>query len=547
MGIVADNFAGGGGASLGISRALGRHPDVAINHDEMALAMYAANHPNTKLYCQSIFSVDPVDIAAGREVDLAWFSPDCTHYSRARGGKPKRQHIRDLPWVVHMWAQRVKPRLMFVENVEEILGWGPLDDDGRAVQKRKGETFRKWVAAIRREGYKVQWKVLRGDDYGAPTIRKRLFLVARCDGLPIVWPKPTHGRDVASLPPVKTAASHVIDFSLYCPSIFTRKKPLAENTQRRIARGLKKFVFDAEEPFIIPVGYGEREGQVPRVNSVNEPLGTVVASGVKHGLVVPYVQHIQHASNKNGTMPIDEPLRTVTAQPKGGGMALVSAFLAKHFGGVTGVDIRTPFPTVTTRGTQNMIVTAHLDRQFGMGCGSAADEPVPTVMPGGAGKTSLVTSHLTKFYGTCNHGQSVNEPMPTVTSSGTHIGEVRTELTRIPEVRAFLMKYYGEGGQLQDLREPLHTVPTKERFGLVTVEGEDYQITDIGMRMLSARELFRAQGFPDEYIIDPIYNGKPLIKTEQIKMCGNSVVCQVAEAVVRANYYAADDVRSVAA
>lgn len=449
--MIVDNFAGGGGASLGIEMALGRSPDVAINHDAAAVCMHAANHPQTQHYCQSVFRADPKDIAAGRAVDLAWFSPDCTHHSKAKGGKPRKKSIRDLAWVVVMWAERVRPAVIILENVEEFRQWGPLDAEGHPIADRKGETFNFWIRQLRRCGYKVDWREQRACDYGAPTIRKRLFLVARCDGLPIVWPAATHGPEGSGLLPFRTAAE-IIDWSIPAPSIFERQKPLADKTLARIARGIQRFVIDAAQPFIVPVGYGERGGQLPRVHALADPLPTVVASGTKHHLV--------------------------------------NAFIIKHFGGMTGVPVTTPLPTITTRGTQNQ----------------------------------LATSSIIKLRGTCRDGHPVTEPLHTISAGGTHFGEVR----------ALLTKYYGAGTG-QGLEEPLHSVTTKDRFALVTVQGEVYAISDIGMRMLVPRELFRAQGFPDSYKIDPLFNGKPMTKTLQVEKCGNSVSPVHAAAIIAAN------------
>lgn len=458
--LVVDNFAGGGGASTGIARALGRAVDIAINHDPEAVAMHRANHPHTRHFCESVFAVDPVSITRNQPVGLAWFSPDCTHHSKAKGKKPRSNKRRGLAWIVIRWARRVRPRVIMLENVEEFADWGPLRPDGTPCEKRKGQTFRQWVAQIERYGYRVEWRELRACDYGAPTIRKRLFLVARRDGLPIVWTAPTHGGDRL---PYRTAAE-CIDWSIPCPSIFERKKPLRDATCRRIAAGVMRYVVNNPAPFVVTLthhvapaliqtGYGERKGQAPRALDLNKPLGTVVAGGAKH--------------------------------------ALVAAFLAKHYTGVVGSDARQPIGTVTA--------TDH---------------------------HSLVTSHLVKLYGTCKDGAPVTAPMPTVTASGSHIGEVR----------AFLVKYYGQGGQMQDVREPLHTIPTRDRFGLVMVDGEPHQIVDIGMRMLQPRELARGQGFSDEYIIDLEHNGKPLTKTAQTRMIGNSVCPDMAEALVRANF-----------
>lgn len=512
--IIVDSFAGGGGASTGIKLALGVSPDIAINHDAIALAMHAANHPDTLHLPHNIWKVDPLAVCDGRPVGLLWASPDCKHFSKAKGGKPVEKSIRDLAWVVVRWARQVKPRVIILENVEEFSTWGPLADDGRPCPVRKGQTFKTWIGELKRLGYKVEWRDLRACDFGAPTIRKRLFVIARRDGERIAWPEPTHGNPKSEavksgkLQPWRTAAE-IIDWSLPCPSIFlTReearaigvKRPLAEATMARIAKGIKRYVLDAAEPFIVNLthhggvrteplgepfktvtgahrgekalvmpsvapfitGYGEREGQEPRAPGLGKPLGTVVAGGVKHALVVPHIMTM-----RNSLKPFneaDKPTHTITSG--GAHLYLVSAFLAQHNLGVVGHDSR--------------------------------------------------------------------EPGPTQTAQGWHIGEVR----------AFLTKYYGTGDGAS-LAEPSHTVTTKERFGLVTINGEDYQIVDIGMRMLTPRELFRAQGFPDDYIIDRAraYSDgavvhaadAPISKTDQVRMCGNSVCPDIAEALVRAN------------
>lgn len=484
--IIVDNFAGGGGASLGIELALGRSPDIAINHDREAVAMHEANHPHTSHYCEDVWAVDPREAAAGRSVGLAWFSPDCKHFSKAKGGRPLSKKIRGLAWVAVKWAKLVRPRVIVVENVEEFQDWGPLLADNTPCPVRKGLTFRRWKRQLEKLGYVVECRELRACDFGAPTIRKRLFVIARCDGQPVVWPSPTHGPRT---PYAYRTAAECIDWSLPCPSIFDRVRPLADATLRRIAKGVQRYVIEAAEPFIVPVthqggdrvhgisepfrtvtaakrgefalavptliqtGYGERSGQAPRVPGLDKPLGTVVAGGQKH--------------------------------------ALVAAFLAQHNTGVVGHRAQKPLSTITGRGTQQQVVT----------------------------------SHLLKLYGTCQHGQDHHQPMPTVTAHGNHLGEVR----------AFLIKYYGTDQDPQ-LRIPMHTVTTKDRFGLVTVAGEDYVIADIGMRMLQPRELYRAQGFPDTYRIDIDVAGKLLTKTAQVRMCGNSVCPPVARAIVAANY-----------
>ena len=510
--IVVDNFAGGGGASTGIEMALGRSPEIAINHDPDAIAMHTVNHPSTEHYCESVWDIVPRDVVAGRPVGLVWLSPDCKHFSKAKGSTPVSKKIRGLAWVALRWAAQVRPRVIILENVEEFQTWGPLliDSEGNARPDpaKKGRTFNSFINALRRQGYKVEWRELRACDYGTPTIRKRLFLIARRDGAPIVWPKPTHGDPASAevragkLQPWPTAAD-VIDWSIPCPSIFLTqeeakaqglnvKRPLAEATMRRIAKGVERFVIDAAEPFIVNTRNGEREGQQPRVRGIDHPLWTVTAQGSQGALCIPtlapFITEHANASHQRN-MPADEPLRTICAEVKGGHFALVSAFLAKYYTGVVGAELAQPLPTVTT-----------------------------------VDHNALVTSHLVKLRGTCQHGQPVTEPMPTVTAGGLHIGEVR----------AFLLKYYGTDSTTP-CSEPLHTVTTRDRFGLVTVRGEDYQIVDIGMRMLEPHELFAAQGFPADYVIDHDATGKKFTKTAQVARCGNAVCPPLAAALVRAN------------
>lgn len=456
--LIVDNFAGGGGASTGLEMA-GLPVDIAINHDPVALGMHAANHPNTRHIISDVFDVDPREVTDGRSVGLAWFSPDCKHFSKAKGGKPVEKKIRGLAWVALKWAVSVRPRIICLENVEEFEDWGPLLLDGKPCPERKGQIFNLFVKRFEQAGYCVEWRQHRACNYGAPTIRKRLIVIMRCDGLPIIWPDPTHGDptglEVVSglLHPWRTAAE-CINWSIRCPSIFERKRPLVENTLRRIARGIQRFVIEADDPFIVPafISYGQHGG---RNRDINQPHHTITAS----------------RKDTNG---------------------LVTAFLAQHNTGATGHDARKPLSTITGRGTQQQAVAAF----------------------------------LTKFYGTCNHGSSLRQPFPTVTATGTHIGEVR----------AFLMKYYGMGGQWQDCREPMHTISTKDRLGLVTIAGEEWQIVDIGMRMLSARELFRAQGFDDSYIIQRQADGTPITKTQQVEKCGNSVPPPLAQAIAHANF-----------
>ncbi|GAT35603.1 DNA (cytosine-5)-methyltransferase 1 [Terrimicrobium sacchariphilum] len=644
--LIVDNFAGGGGASTGIELGIGRNVDIAINHNEEACDMHAANHPQTRHYCEDVFSIDPLEVTNGRPVGLAWFSPDCKHFSKAKGGKPRSKKIRGLAWVMIRWAATVSPRVMILENVEEFRTWGPLLADGSPCKKRAGQTFRSFVRQLEKLGYAVEHRELRACDYGAPTIRKRLFLIARRDGRPIVWPEPTHGAPnsegvrAGRLLPWRTAAE-CIDWSIPTRSIFERERPLAEATMRRIARGIQKFVIDSPTPFIVKVnhgasegfrgqslgdplqtitskhgygmatpfvarvahgerdktgkkrgrgehpteeplptvlaspefslvtpfvtehanssnqrnialdeplrtqcanvkgghfavaaatlvqtGYGEREGQAPRAPGIEKPLGTAVAGGQKHAVVSATLIGAGGPTYGGKPKPVDQPHGTMTTENH---TALCTAFLAKHQserheGEVQGAPLDGAAPTVKTRDS-NAIVTANIVRQFGESVGSSTSAPVGTVTAGGGGKTGLVTSHLAKLKGTCQHGQASDEPLHTVQAGGLHYAEVR----------AFLIKYYGNEKDGFAPTEPMHTVTAKDRVGLVTVGGEDYAIADIGMRMLEPHELYAAQGFPPGYIIAPIINGKRLSKAAQVRMCGNSVCPPIAAALVSAN------------
>lgn len=584
--IVVDLFAGGGGASVGIEAALGRCVDVAVNHDPLAIAMHRANHPHTLHLTADVFEVDPVEATGGRPVGLLWASPDCTFFSKARGSKPIRhasRKRRSLAWVVVKWARAVRPRVIMLENVEEFADWGPLDREGRPCARRRGNTFKRWVSMLRAEGYSVQWRVLRACDYGAPTIRKRLFLVARCDGEPINWPEVTHadprtvsqgygganvragdrhqehvarnhpnngaaraGADIKGggpdravssrgggrphpagrFHPFRTAAE-CIDWSLPCPSIFERKKPLADATLRRIARGIVRYVIQAAEPFIVT----NTTGHAP--HSTREPLSTVT-TGDHHYLVEPFVVGAGGPAYSGKPQSVREPLRTVMVenhravvapilascahgvksagetrcnrlseptrtQTTSNRYALVSAFITKHYGGVVGTRIDAPLPTTTARGTQNQLTAAH----------------------------------LVKLRGTCRDGQDLRQPAPTITAHGNHAALVA----------ALLVKFYGNEREGLNLACPLHTITTRDRFGLVTctVQGETYIIVDIGMRMLQPHELYAAQGFPRGYVhgwgVDEAGGRIPLTKTAQVRLCGNSVCPPVPEALVRANLY----------
>lgn len=432
--LIVDNFAGGGGASTGIELATGYSVDIAINHDPEAIKMHKANHPNTMHYCENVWAVDPVKACKGHPVGLAWFSPDCKHFSKAKGGKPKDKNIRGLAWVACRWAGLVRPRVIMLENVEEFKTWGPLNRGHHPIKSKQGKTFEKFVQQLNDLGYEVQFKELIAADYGAPTMRKRFFMIARYDGKPIVWPEPTHApadsEEVkAGLLKPYVGAYTQIDFSRPCPSIFDTSeeikekygiravRPLAQKTMDRIARGLKKFVLNNPEPFIIQCNHGGER----RPNDIREPMSTITG---KHGygIVEPYMVQIgQTGFSKDRSKDVREPLHTITTSPG-------------HFG----------------------------------------------------------------------------------------------------EVRAFLMKYYGQGVG-QDIKEPLDTVTSRDRFGLVTIKGVDYQIVDIGLRMLEPRELYGCQGFPDDYIIDHDYTGKTYPRSEQVRRCGNAVCPPIPAALVRAN------------
>lgn len=575
--IIVDNFAGGGGASTGIELATGRSVDIAINHDPAAIAMHRANHPETEHYCESVWDVNPREVTGGRPVGLVWLSPDCKHFSKAKGGKPVEKGIRGLAWVAVRWAATVRPRVIMLENVEEFKTWGPLMKDGYPDPDQKGRTFNCFVNALRRQGYRVEWRELRACDFGAPTIRKRLFLVARCDGRPIVWPEPTHGAPdspevlAGKRKPWRTAAE-IIDWSIPCPSIFERKKQLAENTERRIVRGLQRFILENPNPFIAPfVIKVNHHGTDFRGQPIDEPLQTVTAKN-GWGIVTPYIARIGQTGFGEDRLQYkaEDPLTTVTTKaehllvsptlieigygegpgqaPRVPGLhkplgtvvsggrkhALVAAFLARHFGNSVGSSIDDPVGTVTAGGGgHSALVTAHITKFRTGATGHKMNEPLHTITSGaGAARPAgaahalgLVTSHLVKLRGTCQDGQQATEPMPTITAGGLHVGEVR----------AFLLKYYGSADNGQQLGEPLHTVTTKDRFGLVTIHGVDYQIVDIGMRMLEPHELFAAQGFPPNYIIDVDADGVRYPKSAQVARCGNAVPPPFAEALVRAN------------
>lgn len=609
--IIVDNFAGGGGASTGIEMAIGRSVDIAINHDPNAVAMHTTNHPETLHYCENVFDIDPVAATAGRPVGLAWFSPDCRHFSKAKGAKPVEKSIRGLAWIVIRWALSVRPRVMMLENVEEFKTWGPLlAAEMRPDPARAGETFEAFcgmlsggipaghpalaecceflgialdgvpaqqlVAGL---GYAVDHRELRACDFGAPTIRKRFFMVMRCDGVPVTWPEPTHGDPKTPVvqsgkqAPWRTAAE-CIDWSIPAQSIFDRKKPLAENTLKRIARGIQRFVIDSATPFIVKCNHTTTKGKYDcfRGQALEEPLQTITKT---HGYAIA-VPHLTKFRTGAIGQKVTDPVPTVTAgtsaRPGGNGHALgvVEAALAplitRQFGASIGhradepsatitaggggksqlvvptmiqmgygerpgqeprvLQLDNPLGTVTAGGNKFATVSAFLAKHYGgnyQGAGVGMDEPMHSVTT--VYHHAAVTSHLVKLRGTCRDGQRTDQPMPTVTAGGLHVGEVKTMLAvdgydeqRAQQALAFLRQYCGE-----------------DCDGLVTIGGVVYRIVDIGMRMLQPVELYRAQGFPEWYIIDRDYMGTRYAKDKQVARCGNAVPPPFAEALVRAN------------
>lgn len=565
-----DNFAGGGGASTGIELATGYSVDIAINHDPEAIKMHKANHPNTKHYCENVWTVDPVKACKGHPVGLAWFSPDCKHFSKAKGGKPKDKNIRGLAWVALRWAGLVRPRVIMLENVEEFKTWGPLNRRHHPIKSKQGKTFEKFVQQLTDLGYEVQFKELVAADYGAPTMRKRFFMIARYDGKPIAWPEPTHAPAdseavKAGLLKPYVGAYTQLDFSLPCPSIFDTSeeikekygiravRPLAQKTMDRIARGLKKFVLDNPEPFIIQCNHGGER----RPNDIREPMPTITG---KHGygIVEPYMVQCKY---NNEAQDVQKPIGTLTTV---GSHLLVEPKLAPYMGTNTtnhpGGNCKDPIHTITTGNQQCLIsptliqyhsetskdgvrgqtiedpiMTVDSSNRYGLvtsflhkyydggykGAGETVENPLPTVTAWD--HNSVVTANLIQMNNHCD-GKDIRQPLPTITAGDGHFGEVR----------AFLIKYYGQGTG-QDIKDPLDTVTAHDRFGLVTINGTDYQIVDIGLRMLEPKELYGCQGFPDDYIIDHDYTGKTYPRSEQVRRCGNAVCPPIPAALVKAN------------
>ncbi len=536
--LIVDNFAGGGGASTGIELATGYSVDIAINHDPEAIKMHKANHPNTKHYCENVWAVDPVKACNGHPVGLAWFSPDCKHFSKAKGGKPKDKNIRGLAWVACRWAGLVRPRVIMLENVEEFKTWGPLNRGHHPIKSKQGKTFERFVQQLTDLGYKVEFRELVAADYGAPTMRKRFFMIARCDGKPIVWPEPTHGPAdseavKAGLLKPYVGAYTQIDFSRPCPSIFDTAeeikekygiravRPLAPKTMERIARGLKKFVLNNPEPFIIQCNHGGER----RPNDIRDPMPTITG---KHGygIVEPYMVQIgQTGFTADRSKDVREPLTTIVSKNE---HCLISPTLIQYHsetaqGEVRGQTIKDPIMTVDGSNRYGL-VTSFLHKYYDggyTGAGESVEKPLQTVTA--RDHDSVVTANLIQMNNHCD-GRDIREPIPTITAGDGHFWEVR----------AFLIKYYGEGTG-QDIKEPLDTITSRDRFGLVTINGVDYQIVDIGLRMLEPRELYGCQGFPDDYIIDHDYTGKTYPRSEQVRRCGNAVCPPIPAALVRSN------------
>lgn len=535
--LIIDNFAGGGGTSTGLEQAFGRPVDIAINHDPEALAMHAINHPHTQHLCESVWDVDPIEVTKNQPVGLVWLSPDCKHFSKAKGGKPVEKKIRGLAWVTLRWAALCKPRVIMLENVEEFKTWGPLmiDAEGNAKPDpaKRGQTFDSFVRQLRGHGYSVDWRELRACDFGAPTIRKRFFLIARRDGLPIQWPGQTHAdpKKRSDLLPWRTAAS-CIDFSIPCPSIFERSRPLADATLRRIAKGIMRYVVNSASPFIVLLTH---QGSV-RVEGLDEPFRTI--TGARRGeraLIAPTLVQVGYGEREGQTpraLDIEKPLGTVV----GGAAkhAAVTAFLAKHYTGVVGSDLGDPIGTVTSVDHHSLVAANLIHMGHGEASANGAkrwshgirdvEMPINTITASGA-VAGIVTSNLIKLRGTSNAADT-DEPLGTISAGGMHHAEVR----------AFLLSYYGTD-QAPKIDGPLATITSRDRFGLVTIHGQDYQIVDIGLRMLTPRELYHAQGFPSTYVIgDNPAQGLSLTKSAQVRMCGNSVSPVMSRALVESNF-----------
>lgn len=551
---IVDSFAGGGGASTGIELATGRVVDIAINHDPDAILMHKTNHPHTMHYQASVWDVDPMEVTGGSPVGLFWASPDCKHFSKAKGGKPVDKQIRGLAWIVLRWAGTVRPRVIILENVEEFQTWGPVRK-GRPVKAKAGQTFRRFISQLEDLGYSVEWRELVAADYGAPTTRKRFFLIARCDGRPIVWPEPTHAP--VDRPEVKAglkkpwrSAAEIIDWTLPCPSIFdTREeikakyglnaqRPLRPNTMRRVARGVDKFVIKSAVPYILPMGCGPRDPNVVpwtvtnTTNStghpVNEPIDTARTGGGGGQMFMSasLIQYHTERSEMVRGQGITNPLMTVDASNRYG---LAAATLTKYYSGADQAqDAGQPLHTVTTKDREGVTV-ASLSKYYGGIVGAEVSGPLPTVTA--IDHNALQAAHMIKMKGT-NLGSPASEPVQTITAGGGHHGVVTTEVVEAkpganlrnwPKIRDLLNTYCG-----------YHLA--ENEVILFLIGGAWYFMADIGLRMLTPRELYRANGFPDDYKIDRDYLGHVYGKGKQVARCGNAVPPPFATALVRANF-----------
>ena len=610
--IVVDFFCGGGGAGTGLEMGLGRAVTVAKNHSPAAISMHTINHPHAKHFTTDVFEGDPDTECGGRAVGWFHMSPDCTHHSQAAGGQPRKREIRNLSWIGLKWAGMKRPRVISLENVKQILQWGPLvakrcKSTGRVIKlgggvaeagevvpvseqflvpdpKRRGQTWAVFVAELQRLGYVVEWRVIKACDFGAPTSRERLFMIARCDGQPIVWPEPTHAKNPAKGQQKWRTAAECIDWTIPSKSIFGRKKDLAPATLRRVAKGMRKFVLDSANPFIVPIanwsgesvqsaaeplrtvtsypkggafsivsptlvqtGYGERAGQAPRVLGLDQPLGTVVAGGVKHAIAAAHLVKFRFADEGKA---LDEPLPTITSggnYKRSAGaahaMGISTVFMAQMNGGFNTTAAKSmdaPMTTVTNTGSQQQLVTANLVHLRGNCDARDLKDPLHTISAGGT-HHGLMTAFLERQFG-ASVGQALDEPAPTITAGGGGKSSL-VELQLSPEVEAgalrvaaFLISYYGTEN-VSGANEPTPTITTRDRLALVTVtiKGTPYVIVDICLRMLQPAELYKAQGFPADYIISHGADGKPFTKTQQVHMCGNSVSPPPMAALARAN------------
>lgn len=567
--IIVDNFAGGGGASTGIELATGRQVAIAINHDPAAILMHRTNHPYTEHLQASVWDVDPKSVCRGRPVGLAWFSPDCKHFSKAKGAALVDRKIRGLAWITLRWAAEVRPRVIILENVEEFQTWGPVRK-GKPVKKLAGTTFRRFISQLEALGYTVEFRELVAADFGAPTSRKRFYMIARCDGEPIVWPKPTHSKTGADGLPKWRSAAEVIDFSLPCPSVFASKaeimaeyglkavRPLAKNTMRRIIRGVDKFTIRSGKPFIVQQKFQNA------AQNIEKPLTTVTAVGA-HELCKPLLAPVTVTNTSNSVgATAGEPMNTVRTGG-GGGQMLVTPFLAEcnHSGGGHIAPVGDAHKTITAKHTGGIVApaliqyhteqtehvrasglgapinTVDASNRYGLTCANLLEyytggrpldiqDPMHTVTS--HDREAVVAAHIVKFKGD-NLGHGADEPMQTVTASAgefavckAHLAKIRSgdDLSHWSEIRDLLNEFCG------------YTLADDEVL-LLEIRGALYYIADIGLRMLSPRELYNAMGFPPDYIIDRDYLGNEYGRSKQVARCGNAVCPPVASALVRAN------------